>query len=287
MPEPPKLPPIASAPLSVILLAPDLAAPVESVVGAWSASLDKRGREYELILVISGSAERAAGLAERYPRIRVVACEGPGGEGAALRTGLAVAKHPLVFYTLCDPHFKPADLERLFSRRPDPNKPDLEIDQVHLMSGYRAGRAVPLPMRALGFLSRVLCRIVFCHWPERLPGWLGWRAHLGALAARAVFGVRYRDPACPFRLLRREILSRIPLQSDSPLIHVEILAKANFLGHVLGAELPLPAGHHPPVGSARQGGTFRQMAAEFRRLLASPDFGPPRQPEPPSAANSP
>jgi hypothetical protein len=107
-----------------------------------------------------------------------------------------------------------------------------------------------------------------------LPGWLGWRRHLGGLLVRWLFGVRYRDAASPFRLLRRETLARFPLQSDGPFVHVEIVAKANFLGHNHGEELPLP-GVSPEPRSAPVGGSAREMMSEAVRLFRHADFGPP------------
>jgi glycosyltransferase involved in cell wall biosynthesis len=285
MPELPKLPPIASKPLSVVLLAHDAGDALESVVAGWVEYLDGLGRDYELILVDDGSrdgtGERAEALAGKYPRLKVLRHAAARGEGAALRTALAVARHPLLFYALCDPRFQPADLGRLLHKSLDPRKPDPEIDHVHVLSGSRAGRRVPLAVRGVGVLWGLFCRVVFSHRPARLPGWLGWRAHAGRLLVRALLGVRYQDVACPFRLIRRDIFARIPLQSDGPFVHVEILAKANFLGHVLGGEeVKLGPGHHPPVDEPRPGGNFRQWTAEFRRLLSQPDFGPPPAPEP-------
>jgi glycosyltransferase involved in cell wall biosynthesis len=280
MPELPKLPPIASAPLSVVLLAHNPGDQLEAVLTAWAAALEKRGSEYELILAddasSDGTAERMAVLAERTSHLRVLHQEQTQGEGAALRLALTAARHPLLFYTLCDPRYQPADLERLLTKRPDPKKPDLEIDHVHLMSGCRAGRPMPLALRGLGLLWRVLCRLLFSHWPARSPCWVGWKASLARVAARMAFGVRYHDVACPFRLVRREIFARIPIQSDGPFVHVEILAKANFLGHVLGEEVPLGAGHHPPVGEPRPGDSFSQQLREFRQLVRHPGFGPPQ-----------
>jgi glycosyltransferase involved in cell wall biosynthesis len=279
MPELPQLPPIASAPLSVILLAHNPGEQLEAILAGWSAALDKRGGEYELILVDDGSSDgtgdRAATLAERFSHLKVLRQEQTLGEGAALRLALSVAHHPLLFYTLCDPRYQPADLERLLSKQPDPKKPTLEIDRVHLISGCRAGRPMPLALRAMGLLWRISCRVLFCHWPPASPCWLGWKATLGRMAARAAFGIRYHDVACPFRLVRRDVFARIPLQSNGPFVHVEILAKANFLGHVLGEEVPLAADHHPPVGEPRPGDRFSQQFKEFRQLLRHPDFGPP------------
>jgi glycosyltransferase involved in cell wall biosynthesis len=289
MPELPKLPPIASAPLSVVLLAHNPGDQLEAVLTAWSDALEKRGGEYEVILVddgsSDGSAERLSVLAEHWSHLRVLRQEQTQGEGAALRLALTSARHPLLFYTLCDLRYQPYDLERLLTKRPDPKKPDLEIDHVHLMSGCRAGRPMPLALRGLGLAWRVVCRLLFSHWPARSPCWLGWKATWGRVAARMAFGIRNHDVACPFRLVRREIFARIPIQSDGPFVHVEILAKANFLGHVLGEEVPLAAGHHPPVGEPRPGDSFAQQWREFRQLFRHPDFAPPQVASVAPAAN--
>ena len=41
--------------------------------------------------------------------------------------------------------------------------------------------------------------------PASARGWLGWRGHAGRLLVRVLFGVRYQDVLCPFRLLRSEV----------------------------------------------------------------------------------
>lgn len=292
MPPIPSLPPIAAQPLSVVLLAHDAAAHVEAAVDAWVAYLDGLDRPYELILVDDAStddtAERIARLAERHPRLRPIAHKHPAGEGAALQAGLSAARHPLLFYTLCDPAYQPADFGALLNRPFAAAKDQREIDHVHLMSGFRAGRPVPSLLRVLGLVWRVFSRVAFVYAPEPQPGWLGWRNVGLRLLARALFGVRYHDVACPFRLLRRDILARIPLQSVGPFAHVELLAKANFLGHMFAEkELPLPRGHHPPLDAPRSGGGFRQALADCRRLLREPDFGPPLPIPPPPGANAP
>jgi glycosyltransferase involved in cell wall biosynthesis len=278
MPELPPLPPVATQPLSVVLLAHNDRVHFERVVSAWLAFLTGLGRDFELIVVDDGSTDGTADLTKRmadaYPRLRFLRHATARGEGAALRTALAVARHPLLAYAPCDPRYPPEYIQRLLTKRTNPDKPDLEIDHVHLMSGFRAGRRVPLALRALGALARVVSRVVFIHAPAPLPGWLGWRRHLGGLLVRWLFGVRYRDVASPFRLLRRDILARIPLQSDGPFVHVEVVAKANFLGHVFGDELPLegvsPGPRSPPVG-----GGAREVLTEALRLFRHPDFGPP------------
>src|SRR5262245_61081602 len=131
MPELPPLPPIASEPVSVLLLADNAEAHLEEVVGAWVGFLNGSGREYEILLVDDGStdrtAERAEPLAARNPRVRLLRHEGRQGEGAAVRTGVAAARHPLLAYAPCDRQYRPEDLKRLLA----------EIDKEHIVRGFR------------------------------------------------------------------------------------------------------------------------------------------------------
>jgi hypothetical protein len=290
MPEFPPLPPVAAEPLSVVLLARDDAAHVEAVVADWVTHLNGLDRDYEVLLVDDGSgdgtADRAAALADRFARVRLLRHDAPRGEGAALAAGVAAARFPLLCYARCEPRYRPADLSRLLK----------EIDRVHLASGYRAGRAVPPGWRLVGRLYRFFCRVVFSQAPPPLPGWLGWRRHAGRLLVRVLFGVRNHDVACPFRLIRREIFARIPLQSQGTFAHVEILAKANFLGHLIGEEVPLGDRSRPVVPEERTAEPPGHVFAEGYRVFSHPDFGPvtvatkpaapPAGDPPPSAAPS-
>jgi glycosyltransferase involved in cell wall biosynthesis len=285
MPPLPQLSLIASEPLSIILLAHNDAPHVEKTVAGWLAFVEGLGRPAELIVADDGSGDGTADVLERlaagHTALQVLRQPGPQGEGAALRLALAHARHPLVFYTLCDPHFQPADLQQLLTRRVPASSNTPEIDQVHLISACRAGVPVPLPLRLLGRVWRLLCRVLLSHAPPPLPGWLGWRAWGRRLLARVLFGLRYHDVACPFRLLRREALARMQLQSVGPFAHVELLAKANFLTLLLGEEMPLPAGHYPADRPRGPHSETRDQLVEARRLLRNPSFGPAVLPEQP------
>jgi glycosyltransferase involved in cell wall biosynthesis len=276
MPDLPILPPIAAAPLSVILLARDDAAHLESVTAGWISYLNGLDREFELILVEDGSrdgsAERVVELTERHPRMLVIRHDFPRGEGVALAAGLATARHPLVVCCRCEPRYLPSDLRKLLR----------EIDKVHIVSGFRAGLAVPPFVRFFESLYGIFCRIIFSHFPTRAPGWLGWRRVFGRWLVRACFGLRCRDPGCPYRLLRREILVRISLQSRGSFARVELLAKANFLGHLIAEEVPLGDRQHPVVPEELRYETVWQILADARRVFSHPDFGPARleKPEP-------
>jgi glycosyltransferase involved in cell wall biosynthesis len=282
MPELPILPPIADAPLSVVLLARDDADRLERVTSNWVTYLNGLGREFELILVEDGSrdgsGERVAEIARRHRHLLVIRHDYPKGEGAALAAGLAAARYPLVCYCRCDPRYQPSDLRRLLK----------EIDKVHIVSGYRAGRAPPSPVRTMGLVYRIFCTIVFSHAPAPSPGWLGWNRLFGRWLVRACFGVRSRDIACPYRLLRREILVRIPLQSGGSFAHVELLAKANFLGHLIAEEVPLGDRQHPVVAEELRHERLRDVFTDAMHVFSHAEFGPAHleKPEPPPAAPS-
>jgi glycosyltransferase involved in cell wall biosynthesis len=189
--------------------------------------------------VDDGSTDRSAALAEewagRHPRGRVLRHRVRSGFGAALRTGLAAARHPLFFYSTCDNQYEPADLKQLLD----------VIDQVHVVSGYRVQEgASGKPYRA-----------------GRGYRWL----------VRLLFGVRLRDIDCAFKLFRREIFARIPIQSNGRFVHAEILAKANFLGCLMGEA---PVRYRPGPGGATAEASLRQTLAEAHRVFHHPDFGP-------------
>src|SRR5262245_14767188 len=142
MPAFPKLPPVAREPLSVVLLARDDGAHAEAVLTSWLRFLDARGVEYEIVLVEDGPSASLPQLLAKVasPRLRMIQQDSPRGEGAALRTGLQAARHPLLFYTLCKPEYRPEDLGKVLERpfvheetdsETPPAEPGKEIDHVH------------------------------------------------------------------------------------------------------------------------------------------------------------
>jgi Glycosyl transferase family 2 len=233
-------PPIASAPLSVVLVAYNDRPTVTSVVADWAACLNRLSREYEILLVDDGSSDGTGDLADSLAspevRLKVLRHNTHQGIGASLRTGLGSARLPLVCYSTCSGEYDASDLERLLPW----------IDQTDLVGGCRVG--------ASGVRWRTLQLRTF--------RWL----------ARVLFAVRMRDPECLFLLARRSIFARIPIQSSGPFAPIEILAKANFLGCMM-SEAPVTYRPRAPAGSSSRG-RFRSMLGELTAIFFRPSFGP-------------
>lgn len=248
MPEPPDRPPIAQSPLSVVLLAAAHEPALESRLDDWLRALADLRRDYEVFLLEAAGTEasrgRLAALAAAHPPLRHVPTGDRHGIGAALRAGVAAARHPLFLYAECSPRYQPGDVSLLLD----------VIDQVDLVAGYRVGPP-----------------------GERVRG-LGSYLYTGF--TRFGFGVHLRDVDCAFKLCRREIFARIPIQSDGRFAQAEIVAKANFLTCLL---TEVPVAYRPsltsPVLDAEPffARTWKEAGVVFRE----PDFGPAILPQTP------
>jgi dolichol-phosphate mannosyltransferase len=268
--EPSQRPAIAGALLSVVLPAYNAAPVLSRVLDEWSAYLDSLARDYEILLVDDGSTDDTAAQAEARPRsrLRVFRHAQRRGFGAALRTGIDAARYPLLCYSPCDRQYRPEDLGRLLGA----------IDLVDLVTGSRLWHPLPAWLRVLHGLWYLLVRLLFGAAPPARNSWLGWSGFGRRLLARWVFGVRVQDPECAFRLFRRSLFGRIPIQSDGPFVQVEILAKANFLGAFMTEEA---VSYMPPdrPGEAVDSPGRERVRSAALRLFNEPDFGPPQVPK--------
>ena len=150
---------------------------------------------FELIIVDDGSSDGTREVALELRRqhgaeVRVASHPANRGYGAALRTGFALARHELVFYTDSDNQFDLADLEHFLPL----------IGEYDVIVGFRVYRYDTV-VRSM--LSWIYNRIV-----------------------RILFRVRVRDVDCAFKLFRREVIEKIEIESDDFFVDAELVAKS-------------------------------------------------------------
>ena len=190
---------------------------VREALGALSAMAD----QFEIIAVDDGSRDGTAQIADRlaaeHLSVRVVHHPTNRGYGAALRSGFAASRYPLVAFLDGDRQFRVADLVRLLERMAKPDQPDV-------VAGYRLKRA------------DAALRLVYA------------RAY--RLALRIFFGLRVRDPDCACKLFKRQALEGIRLESGGAFLSAELLIKLQHSGRRI-AETGVP--HYPRTAGSASG----------------------------------
>jgi len=238
--EPSALAPIAGASISVVLTASSICPAAAEVVSAWREYLASLNREFQILIAgpessVNLLALREAGLQDDS-HCQILTYADPEGDGPALRTALAAARHPLIVTAPCDKQYQPKELERFLGI----------INEVHLASGYRVYQPVSAWLAWVDLGKRILSRILLGYWPPPRECWLGARGWGRRAVARWIFGLRLQDVECRFRLFRREILDQFPIQSRGDFTQIEVLAKANHLGCVM-AEIPVSWAPPPQI----------------------------------------
>jgi glycosyltransferase involved in cell wall biosynthesis len=240
----------------------DQAAGLETIAENWLRALGRLERPFEFIIIDDGCTDETAAIAGRlagkHSEMQVLRHEARRGYGACLKTALAHATHPLVFITACDYPYPPADISKLLAA----------IDDVDLVTGCRTD-PVPDWLQRLGTAYRLFSRAVFGVTPDPRPGWLGRRSWWQGVNLRLGFGLRVWDVSCAFKLFRRAILDRMPIQSNGQFVHAELLAKANFLGCLM-AEMPIGRlpGHFKGVSEP----PAPNRSSDARRVFRRPEF---------------
>ncbi|MGL6095880.1 MAG: glycosyltransferase family 2 protein, partial [Fimbriiglobus sp.] len=265
-PDPPAPPPEPPEAVSVVLPVRNVADRLGPAVRDWHAALVGFARGFDIHIVDDGStdgtAEIADALASELPDIRVLRHPAYRGFGACLRTALPDARHPLFFYAALDYPYTPADLspmlERIGHRDESMNR------RIDVVCGYRTGRPTPGVWVAAGKLVRGFARIALGLPLEPLSAWPGLREHVWSWVVWAIFADPQTDPNAKFKLLRKALFDKFPIQSDGDFVHVELVAKATFVTALID-ELPLTP-KPDPLPVARW--------SEFGKVFRDPQFTP-------------
>ena len=189
--------------------------------------------DYEVIVVNDGSSDETPAVLERLqarygPRLRVVTHERNRGYGGALRSGFAAARKDLVFYTDGDGQYDVGEVTALLS---------LLGPYTGFVNGYKLERHDPW--------HRV------------------WIGKIYNSFARFLFGVQIRDIDCDYRLIRRQLVEQISLESTSGTVCVELVRKLEMTGWK-SAEVGVH--HYPRLHGRSQFFRMRSLLTTFLQL---------------------
>ena len=158
--------------------------------------------EFEILIVDDGSTDRTGEIADRLaaesPEVRAIYHSQNRGYGGALKTGLYSSQFEWIVFTDSDGQFDFAEVTEFIKVAEGADSPDLIL-------GYRVDRADSLARKLNSRLWAVLV-------------WL-------------LFGLRVRDRACGFKMIRRSAVEGIAqLESDGAVAEDELLIRAKRAG---------------------------------------------------------
>src|ERR1051325_8598779 len=173
--------------LSVVFPAYNEAANIRAVVEDAYRTLPKLAPIFEIIVVNDGSKDNTGeicdDLAEQFSNVRVVHHPRNRGYGAALKSGINLARYDLIFFTDADRQFDLNEVAGLLE----------QSDSYDIVAGYRARRQDP---------------------PHRLLFAWGWN-----VLVRLVLGVKIRDIDCAFKMFNRRVFDRVQINSVGAMVN--------------------------------------------------------------------
>jgi len=204
------------------------------------AILKKVTRRFEIVIIEDGSPDKTAQVAdsfkEKYPHlVRVIHHKNNQGYGAALKKGFKTAnKYDYVFFTDGDIQYNVDELKRMV---PFLQKYDAVI-------GYRTKRALSK--------RRFLQSIAY--------NWL----------VKTLFKLHIKDINCSMKLIKKDILSKIKLHSESPFLEAELLIKLISNGVIIKE---VKVSHYPRTYGKASGGklsiiidTLKDMFYSYKKV---------------------
>jgi glycosyltransferase involved in cell wall biosynthesis len=188
--------------------------------------------DYEIIIVDDGSRDGTGKIADLAakgnPKIKVIHHGVNQGYGATLWSGIQLAKNDWIFYTDSDLQFDIKEIKKLIQYIP-------EYDAV---LGYRSPRKDSF---------------------MRLANAKGWNT-----LVRLLFGLKVRDLDCAFKLLKRDIVASLPLQTRGATMSAEMLLHLRKRG-VTWKEVPVS--HFPRTFGSPTGAKPSVIIRAFRELF--------------------
>ena len=187
--------------ISLVIPIYNEAANIGRTIRVASEVLETISSDYELILVDDASTDETpnilARLAQGNLKIRVFRNARNRKLGSSLKEGFSKATKDLVVYSDADLPFDFHDIERAVHV--------IQTVDADIVAGYRHDRT-----------SDPWYRIVY----TLAYNWL----------IRCIYRIRIRDVNFAFKVIKRSVLTQIPLRSDGSFINAELLVRAHRMG---------------------------------------------------------
>ena len=188
--------------------------------------------DLEIIVCDDGSDDDTARIireiGEEDPRVRLINHQECQGYGAAVRSAVWAATKELVFFTDSDLQFDISEITRFLPR----------IQEADMVIGYRYARSDPW------------FRSLFGH------GW-SWLVNL-------LFGYTARDVDCAYKLLKRQVIDTVQVESGGAMFSAELLVRAKKARFRIVEE---PVSHYPRVAGSQTGARPDVVLRAFRELF--------------------
>lgn len=207
---------------------------IENTVNKAEEVLKKLKLKYEIIIVDDGSTDSTGQiadlLAEKNSNIRVIHHSKNLGYGEALKSGFYNARYDTIVYTDGDGQFDFSEVTKFLEK----------ISDHDVVIGYRIKRKDPF------------FRILF------KKGW--------ALSLWAFFGLTLKDVDCGFKMVRKEVLQKIPhLESTrGAMINAELAIKPKKMGFKIAQ---VGVTHYPRLMGTPTGANIRVIIKSYLDLL--------------------
>lgn len=220
--------------LSIVIPAYNEQENVKVAVEKISSIAQQLNMDYELLLVNDGSRDRTGEIAKielapRIPNFRLVEHFPNRGYGGALKAGFAASTKELIAFIPADNQFDFSEVKLLL----DKLTPDTMI-----VSGRRVDRKDNFIRKLNGF---------------------GWNT-----VVQILFGYLIKDIDCGFKLLRRDLLNRIHIESNGAMIDTELLAETRARGYKI---VEVPVTHLPRTAGSPTGANLKVIFRAFRDLF--------------------